>query len=392
VNSTGVHISDLRVAAPAMNRHEIKSSRLAGGLHVTVTNEDPETIEILFFAPGGVLASDAWRRDIERYYSRQEFRRSTHADIGALTYPARAVETYAEELVSVIDREVVARRGFRCVIDYAFMASSAVVPGIMGALGVEVIGVNAGPDGEGSQRRNGAARQAERLVTAAGADLGAVFSQSGEQLWLIDEQARPVPPDQTLFLLAALAVRRGLQGRIAVPITVSEQVDRIVEGSGIEIVRTTAKRAELARVAAEPEVLFAGADGGGFIFARFLPAYDGLAALCRILELWAPDDEPLSALLEQLPPSTLVHADVHCPWALKGTAMRLLIEGTKELETESLDGLKVREDGGWVELLPDPDRPLFHIYAEGPTPERSEELVDRYRRELARIVDQHEGA
>ena len=36
VNATGVHISDLRVAAPAMNRHEIKSSRLAGGMHVAV--------------------------------------------------------------------------------------------------------------------------------------------------------------------------------------------------------------------------------------------------------------------------------------------------------------------------------------------------------------------
>jgi mannose-1-phosphate guanylyltransferase/phosphomannomutase len=391
VNATGVHISDLRVSAPAMNRHEIKSSRLAGGVHVTVTSEDPETIEILFFAPGGVLASDAWRRDIERYYSRQEFRRSTHADIGALTYPARAVEIYAEELVAVLDRDVVNRRGFRCVIDYGHAASSPVVPGIMGALGVEVIGLNAGADG-GLQRRNGAARQAERLVTAAGADLGAVFSQTGEYLGLIDERARPVPPDQVLFLLVALAVRRGLSGRIAVPITVSEQVERIVEGSAISIVRTAAKRAELARVAAEPDVLFAGADAGGFIFARFLPAFDALAALCRFLELWAPEEEPLSVLLDQLPPSTLMHADVHCPWALKGTAMRLLIESTKELETESLDGLKVRENGGWVELLPDPDRPLFHIYAEAATPEASEELVDRYRRELARIVDEHAPA
>jgi phosphomannomutase len=52
----------------------------------------------------------------------------------------------------------------------------------------------------------------------------------------------------------------------------------------------------------------------------------------------------------------------------------------------------VRENGGWVELLPDPDRPLFHIYAEASTPEGSEELVERYRRELARIVDEHAPA
>ena len=40
--------------------------------------------------------------------------------------------------------------------------------------------------------------------------------------------------------------------------------------------------------------------------------------------------------------------------------MRLLIEEAKGLETESLDGLKVRDEG-WVSLMPDPDQPLFHV-------------------------------
>src|SRR3954471_11074225 len=51
INATGVNIDDLRVASPSMNRHLIKSSRLAGGIHVNVTAEDPESIEILFFDP-----------------------------------------------------------------------------------------------------------------------------------------------------------------------------------------------------------------------------------------------------------------------------------------------------------------------------------------------------
>src|SRR5262249_33596695 len=154
-----------------------------GGVHVTVTSEDPETIEILFFEPGGTLASDGWRRDIERYYSRQDFRRSTHADIGALSYPARAVETYAEQLVAIVDREAVRARGFRCVVDYGFAATSVVVPGIMRELGVEVIGLNAGSDGA-ALRGEGDGSQAGRLVQAAGADLGVVFSSTGERLWL----------------------------------------------------------------------------------------------------------------------------------------------------------------------------------------------------------------
>ena len=52
--------------------------------------------------------------------------------------------------------------------------------------------------------------------------------------------------------------------------------------------------------------------------------------------------------------------------------MRTLIEDAKGFETDNLDGLKVRLDEGWVSLMPDPDRPRFHVFAEGArTPRRT---------------------
>ena len=44
----------------------------------------------------------------------------------------------------------------------------------------------------------------KRLVTAIGADLGAVFDQSGERLYLVDDQGHEVPVDQTLLLYVRL--------------------------------------------------------------------------------------------------------------------------------------------------------------------------------------------
>jgi mannose-1-phosphate guanylyltransferase/phosphomannomutase len=387
--ATGVHVSDLRVAAPSLNRHEIRSSRLAGGFHVRAVPGEPEMIEVLFLEPNGVLASDASRRDIEKSYTRQEYRRSSYAEMGTLSFPVRAMESYVEELAASVDREALARRGFRCVVDYGYAAGSSVLPAVLGQAGVEVIGLNAFV--EGSSPRDGGRGSVERLVAAAGADLGVVFDPSGERIFLFDELGHRVPDDQALFLLVHLAVRRGLEGQIAVPVTVSERADSLVEGSGIRILRTAHNRSDLANAAMEPDVLFAGADAGGFAFGSILPAFDSTVSLVKVLELWAPIDEPLSALVASLPSSTLVHEDVHCPWALKGIAMRLLIEEAKGMETENLDGLKVRENGGWVELLPDPDRPLFHIYAEGPDEEASLRLAERYRERLAGIMAEHGG-
>ena len=42
-----------------------------------------------------------------------------------------------------------------------------------------------------------------------------------------------------------------------------------------------------------------------------------------------------------------------------------------------MDGIKVFDERGWAQVLPDPDEPLVHIYAEGRSEEESQELEAR---------------
>jgi mannose-1-phosphate guanylyltransferase / phosphomannomutase len=44
-----------------------------------------------------------------------------------------------------------------------------------------------------------------------------------------------------------------------------------------------------------------------------------------------------------------------------------------------VDGVKLFTDEGWVQVLPDPDEPTLHIYAEGRTDEGSERLEEELR-------------
>jgi mannose-1-phosphate guanylyltransferase/phosphomannomutase len=144
-----------------------------------------------------------------------------------------------------------------------------------------------------------------------------------------------------------------------------------VKDSGLEVIRTPASLAELTKAAAEDGVIFAGAVGGGYVFPEFLPAYDAVASLCKLLELLAPVQKPLSELVSELPASTLVHRQLPCPWAMKGTVMRVVTERLRDRKVDLLDGIKVFDERGWAQMLPDPDEPLVHIYAEGKTEEES---------------------
>ena len=125
------------------------------------------------------------------------------------------------------------------------------------------------------------------------------------------------------------------------------------------------------------DVIFAGAVGGGYVFPDVVPGYDAVASLCKLLELLAPAG---TARSPSSSPSCRSRrsstARCPCPWARKGLVMRLLNERLADRELDLLDGIKAFDERGWVQVLPDPDEPLVHVYAEAANGADSGELAD----------------
>jgi mannose-1-phosphate guanylyltransferase/phosphomannomutase len=387
LNSAGVNVADLQTLPSAVGKHHLNAQNHDAGLHIGGSPTDAELVRISIFERPGIALSAAMEREVEKHFSRQELRRVPFDEVGTISYPTRARESYADGLLAAVDAEAIRAREFKVVVDYGYSAASLVLPFLLGKLGVESIATHPF-DPEGIPRRSGLGDpvdQGRRLVSAVGADLGAVLDRAAERLYLIDEQANEIPMDQTLLLFLRLLSSNGRQGKLVLPTTVTGQAERLAS-NGLEVVRTPASLPELTKAAAADRVVFAGATGGGYAFPDFLPAYDAIASLCKLLELLAPVDKPLSALVAELPESTLLHTAVQCSWSLKGTVMRVLNERFADGDVDLLDGLKVFEDRGWAQVLPDPDEPLIHIYAEGSTPELSTELEEEFRTLVADVI------
>ena len=152
-----------------------------------------------------------------------------------------------------------------------------------------------------------------------------MFDQSGERLYLVDDQGHEVPVDQTPLSYVRLLAERGDRGKAAFPVTVTSKVEELA-GDGLEIVRTPNSLTDLTQAASAEGVVFAGAVGGGYVFPQFLPAATRSRASPKLLELLAPTGRPLSELVAELPVPTLIHRRLACPWAKKGVVMRVLNE------------------------------------------------------------------
>jgi mannose-1-phosphate guanylyltransferase/phosphomannomutase len=381
LTSTGVHVADLRISPAAITRHVLKTQAMQAGVHVGRSSTDPEVIQVRVFEWPGNQMTSALQKEVEKHFSRQELRRATFAEVGDTTYPARVRESYAQDILDGLDMEAVRRRRFRIAVDYGHSPAAFTLPLVLGPLGVEAIGARSSfvedVDGELDSV------DAQRIVTGVRAHLGFVIDRAAERLLLVDELGKPVAADLGLLLVVRLLALAGRSGRIAVPVTTTDLVDELVAGSDLTVVRTPHSVGELTRAATEDGVVLAAAPTGGFVFPDVVPGYDAVTALCKVLELLAVQERPVSELVAELPRPTLVHRALPCPWERKGVVMRVLNEQLSTRRLDLMDGVKAYDDRGWVQVLPDPDEPLVHLYAEG----ASEDLTAELASELTVLVD-----
>ena len=130
-------------------------------------------------------------------------------------------------------------------------------------------------------------------------------------------------------------------------------------GDGLEVVRTPASLPELTRAAAAGRRASSRARAGGRLRLPGVPARlrrdRPRSASCS--SCWRRSTRAaLGSSSAELPRPTLIHRQVQCPWALKGTVMRVLNERFADANVDLTDGIKIFDERGWVQVLPDPRR------------------------------------
>ena len=400
LNTTGVDCDDLELAPAPAVRFSSTRAGASGGMYVRTSPRDSQAIEIAVFGDDGSDLDDGSRRKVERTYNREEFRRAFGCEMGELRYPPRAIEHYTAALIDCIDAQAVRHRRFKVVIDAGGGTCSLVLPWLLPRFGLDSLLVGGKLDEErvspsAEQLREDLDRLA-RLVTASGADLGVRFDTVGERLTLVDSRGQVVPHDRALLLYVDLIVRSEQRGTIALPVSNTRRAAELAAERGCEVMGTKLTASAIMRASQRDGVVFAGAQGGGYVFPALHPAYDALMSFGKLLELLATQEVSLAGAVAALPESNVVRRRVPTPWEQKGAVMRQVVEAAKGHRTQDVDGIKVfhpgqlgERDGGpdddWALLLPDVTEPVTHLWAEAGTPAAATALADRYEALIKRV-------
>jgi len=381
--SVGVDVHDYGVTPLPVVRFLSRShGEERGGVHIRKSPFNASFIDIKFFDDTGLDLPMGLEKSIENMFFREDFVRADIEETGGITFPLGGFDLYIDSFSKSVDARAIKERNFNIVLDYSYGSSAVIFPRILGQLGVETVALNAILDPARITRTQeefdkGMGHLAA-ISRSLSADLGVMLDAGGEKIFLVDEKGDILSDATALQVVCLLSCRQAGRGLVGVPVTASRNVERIAARFGMEVVRTRTLPRSLMETAAREGFAFAGDGAGGFVFPRFQPAFDGMFAIVKIMELLAAEGRGLSDILREIPPTVLIHRKIPCAWENKGSLMRMLSSHAKGKPSQFIDGVKVFDGEDWALVYPSQDEAYFHLVVESGDARAAERLVTEY--------------
>ena len=395
--SAGVNTFDLRATSIPLLRHELSSGKESGGIHVRRSPTVKSLTDIIFFDANGKDLPVNKTKSVERLFFGEDFARAPQEKVGSISFPERTTEVYREKFISSLDVEEISKKKFKMVIDYSNGIATTIFPIILGSFDCQVVALNAHVDPKKLTRDKYefeySLKQLSHIVTSLKYDIGCLIDAGGERVFLVNELGETLESTRLLTVIADMFMQTVTNVKaIAVPISSSGEIDLIAGRRGVKVVKTRNSHLAMMEAATGKAVQFVGGTRGGFIFTDFFFATDAMYTVAKILEMMAKTGKRLGEIDKGIPRLYMAKRNVNCSWEHKGKVMRKIMHDSEGQRRDLVDGVKIYFDkdgnGASALLIPDKDRPLFHVDAEAPQQITAEALASEYEKKIVTWRDE----
>lgn len=277
-----------------------------------------------------------------------------------------------------IDPKVIASKGFTVAVDAVNGAGSIIVPELLWRLGVKAVHpIHCTPDGRFPHNPEPLPEHLSdicELVSESGSDLGVVVDPDADRLALVDERGKLIGEEYTLPAAMDLRLEKGA-GPVAVNLSSSRINEDIADKYGVECHRAAVGEINVVKKMQEIGAAIGGEGNGGVINADLHPGRDALVGIAMILQLLAERNTSLGAYREQLPDYHILKTkaqlgSVNADAVLENVARQFASE-----KINTIDGVKIDFESGWVHLRKSNTEPIIRVYSEGRSPEDARRLA-----------------
>jgi phosphomannomutase/phosphoglucomutase len=391
LTATGCNVRFVGMAPTPALQFAVKNHKMDGGVVITASHNPPEYNGIKVIWSDGIEISHEQEVDIEKIYFEGKIQLADWNKLGASNDLAGINDEYVEAIKKHVNTAGIAAKKFHVVVDAANSVGGLTAPVLLRDLGCKVTSLNANIDGTFPSRmpepRPENLTDLAKTVQTLNADLGVAFDGDADRSIFVDETGRIHMGDKTFAVVLKQFLLENPNSKVVTPVSSSTLIKDVADAYKGQIVWTKVGSVTVSQKMKEVKAKLGGEENGGVFYGPHQSVRDGAMTTALILNIMAKTGEKLSKLVAEQPVYFIEKGKIHCPEEKKQKVLEKLLEQTKGMNLNALDGVKIWfPDKSQILIRPSGTEPAYRMYAEAKTQQRALALVKEYTSKLETIL------
>ena len=371
-HKNGINVENCGLATTPTMQVMTEKENFDGGIVITASHNPSEYNGLKFLQKDGTFLSPEQCEELFKAVDRNVSIEPPDS-LGVVSDYSTANEEHIDKVLAAkcIDTDNIRKNNFKVVIDAVNGAGSFILPMLCERLDCEVITMNCSGDGNFSRIPEPLAENLDALeqkVLEVGADIGFATDPDGDRLSIVSNKGKAIGEEYTLVL----AVKNYLnfqESMVVTNLSTSMMLDNITK----KTIRTRIGEAHVVQKMNELNISIGGEGNGGVILKEVHLGRDSLVAVSMILSLLSISGKSISDEICSIPKYLMVKDKILLNSKIDFDSLESIFDCD---EINRLDGIKFSWSDKWIHIRKSNTEPIIRIFAEAPTKDEVDELVN----------------
>lgn len=388
----GIDVVDLGLSTTPTVELAVPLEKAGGGIILTASHNPIQWNALKLLNDKGEFISDLEGKAILESAEKEDFTFAEARKLGKYTQLEDYIDRHVEHVLglSLVDREAIAARKFKVVIDCVNSTGGIALPKLLRALGVdEIEEMYCIPDGHFPHNPEPLPenlRDISEKLNKGKYDLGIVVDPDVDRLCFMNEDGSPFGEEYTLVAVADY-VLANTPGNTVSNLSSTRALRDVTEKRGGRYEAAAVGEVNVVNKMKETNAIIGGEGNGGVIYPESHYGRDALVGIGLFLTHLAKSGKSISRLRATYPNYHISKNKIELtPEIDVDRILEKIKEKYSKHPINDIDGVKIEFEKEWVHLRKSNTEPIIRIYSESETQATAEHLAKKIILDIKEVI------
>ncbi|MDT8413016.1 MAG: phosphoglucosamine mutase [Vicingaceae bacterium] len=388
----GINVIDLGLSTTPTVEVAVAMENASGGIILTASHNPKQWNALKLLNEKGEFISATDGEEVLRMAAASEFEYANVDELGIYTVDTTYLDKHIQAVLDLplVDVAAIKSKNFTVAIDCVNSTGGIFLPPLLNALGVkEIIELYCEPNGIFPHNPEPLPENLTEIASVMKkqkADVGFVVDPDVDRLAIVSEDGEMFGEEYTLVAVADY-VLQNQKGNTVSNLSSTKALRDVTEKQGGIYFASAVGEVNVVEMMKKENAIIGGEGNGGIIYPELHYGRDALVGIALFLTHLAKSNITCSELRNSYPNYVMSKNKIELTPDINVDELLVQLQQKyTDKEINTIDGVKIHFDNGWVHLRKSNTEPIIRIYAENTTKQKADELAQQIIKDVEEMV------